>query len=104
MTGFERNSDVVRLAATAPLFNKVVGDGQYRWTPDAIWFDNESVWKTPNYYVQQIFAKYIGKKLLQTSYKNICRRQKNRHGASGWPDRCYVKRRSNFQKADGHIQ
>ncbi len=69
MTGFEKNSDVVRLAATAPLFNKVVGDGQYRWTPDAIWFDNESVWKTPNYYVQQIFAKYIGKKLLQTSYK-----------------------------------
>lgn len=68
MTGFEKNSDVVRLAATAPLFNKVVSDGTYRWTPDAIWFDNESVWRTPNYYVQQMFAKYIGKKLLGTSY------------------------------------
>lgn len=69
MTGFEKNSDVVRLAATAPLFNKVVTDGTYRWTPDAIWFDNESVWRTPNYYVQQMFAKYIGKKLLETSYE-----------------------------------
>lgn len=70
MTGFEKNSDVVRLAATAPLFNKVVTDGTYRWTPDAIWFDNDSVWRTPNYYVQQMFAKYIGKKLLETSYES----------------------------------
>lgn len=69
MTGFEKNSDVVRLAATAPLFNKVITDGTYRWTPDAIWFDNESVWRTPNYYVQQMFAKYIGEKLLGTSYE-----------------------------------
>lgn len=68
MTGFERNSDVVRLAATAPLFNKVVMDGTYRWTPDAIWFDNESMWRTPNYYVQQMFAENIGDKLLETSY------------------------------------
>ena len=71
MTGFEKNSDVVRLAATAPLFNKVVGDGQYRWTPDAIWFDNESVWKTPNYYVQQIFAKYIGKNYCRPVTKHM---------------------------------
>ncbi len=68
MTGFERNSDVVRLAATAPLFNKVVSDATYRWTPDAIWFDNDSVWRTPNYYVQQMFAQNIGEKLLGTSY------------------------------------
>lgn len=73
MTGFENNSDVVRLAATAPLFNKVLTDGSYRWTPDCIWFDDETVWRTPNYYVQQLFAKYLGKKLLGTSfstYKN----------------------------------
>lgn len=69
MTGFENNSDVVRLAATAPLFNKVLTDGTYRWTPDCIWFDDEKVWKTPTYYVQQLFAKYIGTKLLGTSFK-----------------------------------
>lgn len=73
MTGFENNSDVVRLAATAPLFNKVLTDGSYRWTPDCIWFDDETVWRTPNYYVQQLFAKYLGKKVLGTTfgtYKN----------------------------------
>ncbi|ADL52276.1 alpha-L-arabinofuranosidase C-terminal domain-containing protein [Clostridium cellulovorans] len=73
MTGFENNSDVVRLAATAPLFNKVLTDGSYRWTPDCIWFDDETVWRTPNYYVQQLFAKYLGTKVLGTSfstYKN----------------------------------
>lgn len=69
MTGFENNSDVVRLAATAPLFNKVLTDGTYRWTPDCIWFDDETVWRTPNYYVQQMFAKYLGKKLLGTSFE-----------------------------------
>ncbi len=69
MTGFEKNSDVVRLAATAPLFNKVLTDGQYRWTPDCIWFDNQSVWYTPTYYVQQLFAKYVGTKVLGTSFK-----------------------------------
>lgn len=73
MTGFEKNSDVVRLAAYAPLFNKVLTDGTYRWTPDLIWFDDESVWYTPNYYVQHLFAKYLGDKLLGTlfsSYQN----------------------------------
>lgn len=66
MTGFENNSDVVRLAATAPLFNKVLTDNQYRWTPDCIWFDNEKVWHTPTYYVQQMFAANIGKKVVST--------------------------------------
>jgi alpha-L-arabinofuranosidase len=68
MTGFENNSDVVRLAAYAPLFNKVLTDSTYRWTPDCIWFDNESSWVTPSYYVQQMFAKYIGKKLHSTAF------------------------------------
>lgn len=71
MTGFEKNSDVVRLAATAPLFNKMLTEGDektYRWTPDCIWFDDEAVWHTPNYYVQQMFAKYLGKKLLHTDF------------------------------------
>jgi len=71
MTHFENNSDVVRLAATAPLFNKVLTDGTYRWTPDCIWFDDEKVWYTPTYYVQQLFAKYIGKKVLSTEFKTF---------------------------------
>ncbi len=68
MTSYENNSDVIRLAATAPLFNKVLTDSTYRWTPDCIWFDNDSVWYTPTYYVQQLFAKYIGKKAVSTTF------------------------------------
>ncbi|MBM7602842.1 alpha-L-arabinofuranosidase [Metabacillus crassostreae] len=68
MTGYEKNSDVVKLAAYAPLFNKVLTDGTYRWTPDLIWFDDETVWYTPNYYVQHLFAKYLGTTLLGTSF------------------------------------
>jgi alpha-L-arabinofuranosidase len=68
MTGFENNADVVLLAAYAPLFNKVLTDGTYRWTPDCIWFDDETVWFTPNYYVQQMYAKYLGNKVLATSF------------------------------------
>ncbi|MGF9695963.1 alpha-L-arabinofuranosidase C-terminal domain-containing protein [Paenibacillus sp. MABNR03] len=68
MTGFENNADVVRLAAYAPLFNKVLTDGTYRWTPDCIWFDDETVWYTPNYYVQHLFAKYVGEQVIGTSF------------------------------------
>ena len=59
MTGFENNADVVRLAAYAPLFNKVLTDGTYRWTPDCIWFDDETVWYTPNYYVQHLLRNTL---------------------------------------------
>lgn len=69
MTGFENNADVVRLAAYAPLFNKVLTDGSYRWTPDCIWFDDESIWFTPNYYVQQMFATYLGTETVASQYR-----------------------------------
>lgn len=73
MTSFENNADVVRMAAYAPLFNKVLTDGTYRWTPDCIWFDDETVWYTPNYYVQQLFAKHVGKEVLATSFSTYCK-------------------------------
>ena len=53
MTGFERNSDVVDMATYAPLFDK---EGWGGWKPDLIWFDNLSVYGTPNYYVQKLFG------------------------------------------------
>ncbi len=69
MTGYENNADVVRLVAYAPLFNKVLTDQTYRWTPDLIWFDDASVWFTPNYYVQQLFSQSVGKEVLPTQMK-----------------------------------
>ena len=66
MVGCERNSDVVRMASTAPLFNRITSDGTYRWTPDCIWFDRRKVYRTPTYYVQQLFMSNLGERLLKT--------------------------------------
>ena len=53
MTGLERNADVVRLATYAPLFAHV---DAWQWNPDLIWFDNLRSFRTPNYYVQQLYS------------------------------------------------
>ena len=57
MTGLERNSDVVIMAAYAPLFNR---PGWSQWTPDLIWFDNARVYGTPSYHVQKLFNENLG--------------------------------------------
>ena len=54
------------MTSYAPLFNKVLFDSTYRWTPDLIWFDNEDVWFTPNYYNQKMFANNLGSRVLNT--------------------------------------
>lgn len=57
----EKNADVVKLASYAPLFNRI---GHSQWTPDLIWFNQDSVILTPNYWVQKIFSDYSGTKSL----------------------------------------
>ncbi len=57
MTGLERNGDVVQMASYAPLLAHV---DAWQWKPDAIWFDNLRSYGTPNYYVQQMFARNAG--------------------------------------------
>lgn len=61
MTGFERNSDVVRMAAYAPLFNKI---GSTQWNVDLIWFDNVKAFVTPSYHVQKLFMTHLPDTLL----------------------------------------
>ncbi|WP_319591962.1 alpha-L-arabinofuranosidase C-terminal domain-containing protein [uncultured Draconibacterium sp.] len=61
MTGLERNADIVRLATYAPLFAHV---DAWQWKPDMIWFDNLNVVRTPNYYVQQMYAQNTGTNVL----------------------------------------
>lgn len=63
MIGLERNADVVRMASYAPLFAHV---DAWQWTPDLIWCDNLHVYGTPNYYVQQLFSRNRGDKVLFT--------------------------------------
>ncbi len=65
MTGLERNSDVVRLASYAPLLSN---EDYVQWSPDAIWFDNDESWVTPNYHVQQMFAANHGDEVVPSTY------------------------------------
>lgn len=51
------------LASYAPLFARL---GYAQWSPDMIWFDGESSYGTPSYYVQQMYSTLMGTKLLQT--------------------------------------
>ena len=64
MTGLERNSDVVIMAAYAPLFNR---PGWSQWTPDLIWFDSTRVYGTPSYHVQRIFNRNLGDIIVDSS-------------------------------------
>lgn len=57
MTGLEMNAGVIKLSSYAPLFNRI---GHSQWTPDMIWFDDEQVYLTPNYYVQKLYANHVG--------------------------------------------
>lgn len=67
MTGFERNADVVHLCTYAPLFAHV---DAWQWRPDLIWFDNLSVVKTPNYFVQQLYGHNVGTNVLPLTMQN----------------------------------
>ncbi len=64
MTGLERNADVVRMASYAPLF---ANTDAWQWTPDLIWVDSLRVVRTPSYYVQWLFARNRGDRVLPVS-------------------------------------
>ncbi len=57
LTGMAGNSDVVVMTCYAPLFARI---GYAQWNPDLIWFDEKEAYRTPNYYVQQMFAQNMG--------------------------------------------
>jgi alpha-L-arabinofuranosidase len=64
MTGMERNADVVRMAAYAPLLAHV---DAWQWTPNLIWADNLRVFGTPSYWVQRLFSRNRGDVMLPIS-------------------------------------
>lgn len=57
MTGMERNADVVKMSSYAPLLAHL---DAWQWKTNLIWFDNLSVFPTPSYYVQQLYANNSG--------------------------------------------
>lgn len=66
LTGLERNADVVRLSAYAPLFGH---EDRWQWRPNLIWLDNLTSYGTPNYYVQQAFSRNRGDRLLPVRFE-----------------------------------
>jgi len=59
MTGLERNSDLVVMAAYAPLFVNV-NPGGMQWASDLIGYDALNSYGSPSYYAQVMFASCLG--------------------------------------------
>ncbi|MDQ6679125.1 MAG: carbohydrate binding domain-containing protein [Acidobacteriota bacterium] len=66
MTGLERNSDVVVMAAYAPLLVNV-NPGGMQWSSDLIGYDALSSYGSPSYYAQTMFASCLGEQTLNSS-------------------------------------
>lgn len=56
-TNVERNADVVVMSSYAPLLAK---EGHTQWNPDLIYFNNNDIKPTPNYYVQRMVGQNVG--------------------------------------------
>jgi alpha-N-arabinofuranosidase len=63
MTGLERNSDLIVMAAYAPLLVNV-NPGGLQWDTDLIGYDAQQSYGSPSYYAQVIFASHLGDETL----------------------------------------
>jgi alpha-L-arabinofuranosidase len=66
MTGLERNSDLVVMAAYAPLFVNVE-PGAMQWSSDLIGYDALNSYGSPSYYAQVMFASCLGDHTVNSS-------------------------------------
>lgn len=84
MTGLERNGDIVRMAAYAPLFGNLTAT---HWSPDLIWFNNHQVTGSISYYMQKLFSTNAGTSLLDSELNGAAIPQENlcgRVGVGAW--------------------
>lgn len=80
MTGLERNGDIVRMAAYAPLFGNLTAT---HWSPDLIWFNNHQSTGSISYYMQKIFSTNAGLTLLKSTLEGAQVEQKPLSGKVG---------------------
>lgn len=80
MTGLERNGDIVKMAAYAPLFGNLTAT---HWSPDLIWFNNHLCTGSISYYMQKIFSVNQGAKLLDSTLDGALIEQKDLKGRVG---------------------
>jgi alpha-N-arabinofuranosidase len=69
MTGLERNSDLVVMAAYAPLLVNV-NPGGMQWETDLIGYDTMKSYGSPAYYAQVMFASNIGNQTVASKLEN----------------------------------
>lgn len=106
MTGLERNADIVHMCTYAPLFAHV---DAWQWNPDMIWFDNLRMMKTPNYYVQQMYAHNKGTNvmsLMWTADKQPVTGQENVYASAVYDkdEKCYIIKVANVNDGAKHIK
>jgi len=69
MTGMERNSDIIVMAAYAPLLVNV-NPGGMQWETDLIGYDALRSFGSTSYYAQVMFATYLGDEVLDSKLEN----------------------------------
>ncbi|HKD04827.1 MAG TPA: alpha-L-arabinofuranosidase C-terminal domain-containing protein [Bryobacteraceae bacterium] len=65
LIGLERNSDLVVMAAYAPLFVNV-NPGGMQWTSDLIGYDALNSYGSPSYYAQVVFSSCLGDHIVSS--------------------------------------
>lgn len=63
LTAVERNADVVTMTSYAPLLAK---HGNTQWGTDMIFFNNETFFPTPSYYVQKLYGQNSGDSYIKS--------------------------------------
>lgn len=62
LTGAEKNQDIIRMTAYAPLLQN---NDYTAWKPNLIVFDNHQVYGIPSYHVISLFGEYRGEKVVE---------------------------------------
>ncbi|MGA2406884.1 MAG: alpha-L-arabinofuranosidase C-terminal domain-containing protein [Bacteroidales bacterium] len=70
LTGLERNADVIKMTCYAPKFVNV-NPGGMQWTSDLMGYNGLNCYGSPSFYVQAMFSKNIGNKLVSSSITNV---------------------------------
>lgn len=86
LTGVERNGDVVELTSYAPLLAK---RGHTQWHPDLIYFDNDSITLSTDYWTQHMYGNNSGNEYISSLIQiadNKDKNVRNRIGASAVKD------------------
>ncbi len=93
MTGMERNSDIVVMNCSAPLFVNV-NHGAYQWRPNLIGYDALNSYGSPSYYAQVMFGQYLGDTIVPIAAQNVPTQPQEKPGLKEVPSLFFVATRA----------